>query len=474
MPVDVPDGVIRAWVRRIAPLEPGEGRAVLWSAAFHFCLLGGYYMLRPVRESFGIERGWDRLPWLMTATMIAVLLVNPLFAALVSRVPRRRFVPITYRLFSACVLVFFGLFQLLPVSGHVYVGYVFYVWLSVFNLFVVSVYWGFMADLFGKERALRIFGFVAIGGTLGAIAGPLITAALIEGIKIGPQSTLALDRPTILLLSIIPLEAAAQCARRLIRLFGLSARTSAGVETSLRRADTGEPRPGIFKGVELVARSPYLLLLCTYLVLYSLLNTYVYLEQARIVVLTFPDPPSTLPLAEFQAAKQEVGEARTVATARIDLWVNVLTLATQLFLTSSILRRLGIGRALTIVPLITAAGFAALWASPVFGLLMAFQVLRRGLHYGVDRPAREVLYTILGPDEKYKSKPFIDTFVYRGGDMLGAWSPALLALLAVPVGAAAVPLAIGWGCVGLALGARHRRLARSSPPKPGDDRGPPE
>jgi AAA family ATP:ADP antiporter len=128
------------WLHRIAPLEPGEGRAVLWSAAFHFCLLGGYYMLRPVREAFGIERGADRLPWLMTATLVAMLLVNPLFAALVSRVPRRRFVPITYRFFATNLVVFYALFRLLPAGAVPWLGYAFYVWLSVFNLFVVSVY----------------------------------------------------------------------------------------------------------------------------------------------------------------------------------------------------------------------------------------------------------------------------------------------------------------------------------------------
>jgi len=225
----------------------------------------------------------------------------------------------------------------------------------------------------------------------------------------------------------------------------------------LPRADSGEPRPGTLDGLALVARSPYLLMICVYMFLYTLLSTYVYLEQQSIVRAAFPDPRGELDPAALDAAQQPVGNARAAATARIDLWVNVLTLGTQVFLTSSILRILGIGRALAIVPLITAAGFAALTASPTLGVVTVVQVLRRGLHYGVDRPAREVLYTILGADEKYKSKPFIDTFVYRAGDMIGGWTPKLLAMLAIPLGAAAVPFALLWAGVGLALGARHRQ-----------------
>ena len=412
-------------LRRLVLLDEGEAPALLWSALYFFLLLFGFYLLRPVREAMGIARGADKLPWLMTGTLLAMALANPAFAALVSRLPRRRFIPRTYRFFALNMLAFFLAFRLLPNHGGAALGYAFYIWLSVFNLFVVSVFWGLMSDVWTEVQGKRLFGFIAMGGTLGAVAGAAVTGALTKGVALGGL-VLKVEPLSLLLLSLLTLEAAVQCVKRLAAIFHLGDRAH-----GLR-----EPGPGPLEGLRLIATSRYLQLICAYMLLFTITSTFLYLEQGRIVAGDFRDTAS-----------------RTAAFAQLDLWVNVLTLATQVFLTGRLITGLGISAVLSILPVLSLAGFGALWLWPTFGVMALFQVLRRGLHYAVDRPAREILYIPLGPEERYKSKPFIDTFIYRGGDLLGVWAPAAFAALAIPLGAAAV------ACSGLWLGA-SRALGR--------------
>lgn len=412
-------------LRRLVLLDEGEAPALLWSALYFFLLLFGFYLLRPVREAMGIARGADKLPWLMTGTLLAMALANPAFAALVSRLPRRRFIPRTYRFFALNMLAFFLAFRLLPNHGGAALGYAFYIWLSVFNLFVVSVFWGLMSDVWTEVQGKRLFGFIAMGGTLGAIAGAAVTGALTKGVALGGLA-LKVEPLSLLLLSMLTLELAVQCVKRLAAIFQLG-----DVAHGER-----EPGPGLLEGLRLIATSRYLQLICAYMLLFTVTSTFLYLEQGRIVAGAFRDTAS-----------------RTAAFAQLDLWVNVLTLATQVFLTGRLITGLGISAVLSILPVLSLAGFGALWLWPTFGVMALFQVLRRGLHYAVDRPAREILYIPLGPEERYKSKPFIDTFIYRGGDLLGVWAPAAFAALAVPLGAAAV------ACSGLWLGA-SRALGR--------------
>jgi len=418
-------------LRRLVMLEEGEAPALLWSALYFFLLLFGYYLLRPVREAMGIARGADKLPWLMTGTLLAMALANPAFAALVSRLPRRRFIPWAYRFFALNMLAFFLAFRLLPNHGGTGLGYAFYIWLSVFNLFVVSVFWGLMSDVWTEPQGKRLFGFIATGGTLGAIAGAAMTGVLTKGVSLG-GFVLKVDPLSLLLLSVLTLELAVQCVKRLAGIFALG-----DVAHGAR-----EPGPGLLEGLRLIATSRYLQLICAYMLLFTITSTFLYLQQGAIVERAFHGTA-----------------ARTAAFARIDLWVNVLTLATQIFLAGRLITALGIPAVLSILPVLTLAGFGALWIWPTFGVMALFQVLRRGLHYAVDRPAREILYIPLGPEERYKSKPFIDTFIYRGGDLLGVWAPTAFAALAIPVGLAAV------GCSGLWLGssvALGRRVKQSS------------
>ncbi len=405
-------------LRRLVLLDEGEAPALLWSTLYFFLLLFGFYLLRPVREAIGIARGADKLPWLMTGTLLAMVLANPAFAALVSRLPRRRFIPLAYRFFALNMLAFFLAFRFLPNHGGAALGCGFYIWLSVFNLFVVSVFWGLMSDVWSEVQGKRLFGFIATGGTLGAIAGAALTGAVTKGFALGGLH-LKVNPLSLLLLSMLTLEGAVLCVKRLAVLFHLG-----DVAHGER-----EPGPGPLEGLRLIVTSRYLQLICAYMLFFTITSTFLYLQQGAIVERTFTGTA-----------------ARTAAFARIDLWVNALTLATQVFLTGRIITALGIPVVLSILPVLTLVGFGALGVWPTFGVMALFQVLRRGLHYAVDRPAREILYIPLGPEERYKSKPFIDTFIYRGGDLLGVWAPTVLAALAVPVILGAL------GCSGLWLG----------------------
>jgi len=441
---------------RLVLVKPGEWRALLLAAAYFFFLLSSYYLLRPFREAVGIDRGTDDLPWLMTGTLLAMLAANPLYSALVSRLPRRRFIPFVYRFFALNMLAFYALFQLLPEASRTNLGYAFYIWLSVFNLFVVSVFWSFCADTFNTEQGKRVFGFIGVGGTLGAICGAAVTSHLVKGIALPSGFDVKVDPPTLLLIAVVPLECAVQCVRLIWApetptigrqpLRGQAASTPpSSAIASPSPARNPEPGPGAFAGLALIARSPYLLLIALYILLFSLTSTLLYLQQAGIISQQFPDRA-----------------ARTAAFASLDLWTNIITLTCQVFLTGRIISLLGVGRTLALLPLITIVGFICLAANPGFQVLFTFQVLRRAVHYAVDRPAREVLFTVVGPDEKYKSKSFIDTFIYRTGDMTGAWTPRLLksaaaslGWAAIPISTIALPVAALWLGAGLLLGRMH-------------------
>ena len=415
-------------LQKLVLLRQGEGRALLWAAGYFFFLLLSLYLLRPVREAMGIARGADWLPWLMTTTLVVMLLVNPVYAALVSRLPRRRFIPLVSHFFAANLLLFAALFHALPGHGGSLLGYAFYVWLSVFNLFVVSVFWALMADVFTEDQGKRLFGMISMGGTLGAVVG----AAVTQGASSGSWG-FKLPTAGLMLLAVVGLPLSVVCMQRLAAHFKLS--SGAGQQAR-------EPGPDFKAGLRAIAGSRYLQLICAYMLLFTVTSTFLYLMQGDIVASSFASPAE-----------------RTAAFARLDFWTNVLTLTVQLLLTSRLLRGIGVSGVLLVLPLLTLAGFGALALWPSFAALALVQVLRRGLHYAVDRPAREILYIPLGPEERYKSKAFIDTFVFRGGDFLGVWAPTLFGVLAVPVALAALCCSGAWvtlaGWLGRLVNRRH-------------------
>lgn len=435
IPTEQPPGLFTRVLQKAVEVRPQEVRLLLLSGAYFFLILTAYYIIRPIRNEMGVAGGVENLAWLFTGTLALTLLVHPLFAWTVARYPRKRFIPLAYRFFSLNLLAFFVLFRLLPEGAYLWVGRFFFNWTSVFNLFVVSVFWAFMADIFRSEQGKRLFGFIGVGGTLGAILGSTVTSILAGAL--GPVN--------LLLVSAVFLELALVCVRALGRRV-----TAEGVE---RQED--EDRViggGVLAGVSGAFRSPYLLGIILFMFLFTFSSTSMYFQQADIVSRHFQDPG-----------------ARTAFFAQIDLLVNLLTLFTQAFLTGRIIRWFGLGVALAILPVVTILGFGLLGLLPTLGVLMVVQTLRRGWNYGLMKPALEALYTVLPREEKYKAKNFIDTFIYRAGDQAGAWSYDGLMAAGLSLSTLAfvnVPVAFIWMFVGVGLGwAQKRRGEEGQLPK---------
>jgi ATP:ADP antiporter, AAA family len=420
---------------RVVHVRADELSAALWSMAYFFCLLCSYYVLRPVREEMGVAGGVERLPWVFTATFVAMVAVVPIFGALAARYPRRTLLPIVYGFFIVNIL---GLFAWLR-SGLVaeWAPGAFFVWLSVFNLFVVSVFWSFMADLWNDQQARRLFGFIAAGGSAGAIVGPSLTATLVG--SIGPVALLPVAAGF--------LAGALLCIARLGRW---AATPTTGTPGRNGRHDEAALGGGVLAGVTLMARSRYLLGICLFIGLSSTLATFVYFQQAHIVRASFSDSAQ-----------------RTAVFALIDLAVNALTIGAQLLLTGPLVVRLGLSNTLALLPALTLLGFAALGLAPVLTVLVTFQVLRRAAQYGVARPVREILFTVVPREEKYKAKNVIDTVVYRGGDAAGGWAFAGLTALGLGltgIALVALPLAAVWIVTALYLGRRQEALREPAIP----------
>ncbi len=409
----------------LIPTQRGELKPALLSAAYFFFVLCSYYVLRPIRDEMGVAGGVDNLPWLFTGTLVVMLLANPLFAAVVARYPVRRFIPLTYRFFALNLVVFWAVLATVGDGAGVWVGRAFFVWLSVFNLFVVSVFWAFMADNWDTAQAKRLFGFIAVGGTLGAIAGAALTTFLVT----------AVGAVNLLLVSVVLLEAAVQCARRFRG-------TDAVATAAVHAAPIGG---GILAGIAHVSRSPYLLGICAYMLLYTVAATVLYFQQAEIAATHFDDRTT-----------------RTQFFAGIDLAVNTLTIIVQVFFTARVIQWFGVGATLAFLPALFLVGFVGLGLWPTVFVLVAFQVLRRAGNYALARPARETLYTVVSREDKYKAKSLIDTFVYRAGDQVGAWGYAALGWFGLGltgIAFAAAPLAAVWIFVALWLGRVQARLA---------------
>ncbi|XYD08163.1 MFS transporter [Methylobacterium sp. NMS12] len=434
----------RGTLARLIDVQPGEGRALAWSWAYIFSILAAYYVLRPIRDQMGVAGGIENLPWLFTATLVGMLALNLPFAYLVKRMPRARFVPITYRFFAANILAFALTLYLAPAEWGVWIGRVFFVWLSIFNLFVVSIFWATIVDVFSNAQGKRLFGFIAAGATLGAIAGSATTAILAKNV------------PTwgLMLCAVVLLEVAVFCMR------GLAALSTQLHEMPGRDggAEDGQDRTiggSVLAGVTRTLASPYLLNISLFLLLFSVTSTFLYFEQAGIAKRSFPDRG-----------------AQTAFFASVDLAVNVLTLGIQLFLTGRIVNRIGVALTLAIIPAFSILGFAALALWPTIGVIVAFQVLRRAGNFAIARPVREVLFTVVPREDRYKAKSFIDTVVYRLGDQVGAWSFTGIqgmGLGSASVAGAAIPLSMAWLVNSVWLGRAQERRRAEQVAEPGGE-----
>jgi AAA family ATP:ADP antiporter len=440
-------GSISRLLRRAVDIKENEVAALVWSCVYFFLILTSYYILRPIRDEVGAvlgvkPSGADDLAWMFTGTLVGVLLVHPLFASMVAKMPRKRFVPLIYRFFISHLVIFYLLYKFIDPKQGVWIGYVFFVWVSIFNLFVVSVFWSFMTDIYQPGQSKRLFGVVAVGGTIGALTGSSITSLLVE-----PLGALNL-----LLVSALFLELACQASRRLARHEPKLATVEDSNEAEVAAATTAAKQRneeviggGMMEGVKRVMASPYLLGITGIMLFFTVSSTFLYFQKAVIVKEYFGDDSA----------------ARTAFFANVDLATNVLTLITQLFITGRVMRLLGVGVALGFLPIISLIGFGVLAVSPVLGVLVALEALRRAGNYAVQRPARETLYLVLPRTDKYKSKNFNDTFVYRAGDQLGAWSYAILGKMGIGISGLAfsmIPFSIAWLILALWLGRKNHRL----------------
>ena len=396
-----------------------ELKATLWATAYGFAIMLSYYILRAVRDEIAAEdRGNLQILWTVVF-LTMVLVAVPAYSWLCSRFSRGVFVPVTNRFFIACLVAFWLALTLLPVDARPWIDRVFYVWSSVFALFVVTVFWGLLTDCFNREQGKRLFAFITVGVSIGAIVGSSITVFLAEQVPVF----------TLLLIACIPLEIASHFAGILHRRFNRPG----------THAD--EPLMGTaISGMKAVFASRYLLGIAAFIALMTFASTILYFAQSDLVY----------------AAITDRGERRALL-ASMDLWVNVLTIIFQVYLTAQIIRWLGVGVTLALIPFLMVAGFVALGLYPTLAVLIVVQVLYRVGRYGVARGAREVLFTVVSREEKYKSKAFLDAGIYRGGDLVSGWIYAGLAALGLSIGAIALiaaPIAAVWAFIGLNIGRR--------------------
>lgn len=418
---------------RLFGLGKHEYKAVGWSFVYFFCVLSSYYMLRPIREAMAVGSGPDTIPLLFLGTFVAMLLATPIFGLVASRFPRGKFLPWVYLFFICNILIFWAVFSIAidRDQSHLWLGRVFFVWLSVFNLFVVSVFWSFMADIYTREQGRRLFGLISAGGSIGALLGGAITSVLV--VKIGFQNLFPIAAGF--------LVAAIFCIRRLREWISAEqiASGSAQKETPLGGS--------AFSGITHTLSSTYFGSIALSSVIASLLGTALYMFTAELVKHAIPDP-----------------DLQTRFFSNINNATNIMALVLQLFIVKRVVNRFGIGVSLALLPIVSIAGFAILAGDPTLVAVAVLTITRRGLGFGFTKPTSDMLYSVVTPEEKYKTKNFIDTAVYRGGDLVGTWSVSGLTI-GLGMGLAAVswvmvPFSAIWAIISIWLGRDYRRRAK--------------
>ena len=416
-------------IARIFGIADHEARPVMTGALLFFMLFAGYFMLRPVRETMGVAGGVDNLQWLFTGTFLATLAAMPLFGWIAAKVPRRTILPWTFGFFALNLALFAICFHLQP--DNLWIARTFYIWLSVFNLIAISVVWSVCVDLFPMAQAKRVFALMAAGASLGGLVGPLLGIALVG----------VIGHAGLLWLASILLVAGIAVARHLQRWRDAQPVREELTADARRRPLGGSP----FAGFTTVLRSPFLLGISLFVLLLASVSTFLYFEQARLVELTFPD---------------RADQTRVFGT--IDVVVQSLTILSQLFITGRLVQRLGLGVLLVAVPAVTMLGFVWLALAPTFAVLAVVMVVRRAGEYAFVRPGREMLFTVVPTEAKYKAKNFIDSVVYRGADAVSGWAKALVDMLAQQPAIAALigaAIALAWGVTGAGLARAQARIA---------------
>ena len=413
-------------IRVVAEVEPHELKAVLVAFAYFFCLMASYFILRPLRDAMGTVYGVAHLQELFTGTFIVSFIVAPIYAGLASRIRLASFLPWVYGFIAITMVVFFGLFKAQP--NNRWIAAAFYVWLSTFNLLTISVFWSLMADLFSSSQAKRLFGFIAAGGTVGTIAAPAFTALFVNSV----------GTDALLLISAAGFVATAFLVRALeAEKTKLGAAAGQGQKTSLDRALGGNP----FDGFTLIFRSRYLLMIALFLLLMTWISTVVYFQLADVISKAF-------------ASKA----ARTQAYAEIDLAVNSIAVLVQLFGTSRFIRRFGVTAGLLVNPVIMVIAFLCVVVSPGLMVLASVQVTRRFAEYAVAKPSRDMLFTAVDQQAKYKAKNVIETVVYRFGDLTSSWiSAAVLPYGVAGLAILGIAISVVWFPIAWLLGRQYEQ-----------------
>ena len=412
---------------KVVDVRPNEIRALWLGFAFHFIILTAYYIVRPIRDSIAASNRLETLPWMFTATLIVMLIANAIFAAIVGRMERRKFIPFAYAFFILVLLLFFALMRTGSPAQQVWTGRAFYVWVSVFNLFNTAIFWAFMTDLFTVEQGKRLYGFIAVGGSLGAIAGAYITKNLVR--DIGPANLVAISATLFAIVCFI------------VRFF------PSNFTGQSKTASQQEEKIGgnIWSGITHIARSPYLFGLALAILLYTATSTWAYFQQSDLARAALKTPND-----------------RTQFLASLEIWVNTITVVIQIFFTGRFLKWFGVAFTLTALPFLSMLGFTAMAIGPSLVVLAFFQVIRRAAAYALMRPSREILFTVLKREDKYKVKSVTDTLGYRVGDQLGAWSYGGLhgaGLNLNVISWIAVPVTAAWCVLSLWLAGRQRAIA---------------
>ncbi len=402
-------------IKRIFNIANEEWNLAVASFFYFFFMMSSYFILRPLRDEMGIRAGVENMQWLFTGTFGTMLLIVPIFGYMINKYPRQKLVPGIYIFFCLNILTFYFLFFYFDTP---LISVVFFIWLSVFNLFVISIFWSFNSEIFTPEQAKRLYGPIAAGGSSGAIFGPIIITATVG--HVGVTNLLLLSALFLLL-----------ATHFLVQLMKHS-------QSQSERKIIGPIRGSIWEGVKLVVRSGYLRNIGLFILLYTSVSTFLYFEQAHIISSAF-----------------EVSEERAAYFGFRDLLVNISTLFLQLFVTERLLRKVGIIFCLTLVPIIASLGFLSLGLNQSIMVLLAVQVLYRSFNFSVQRPSREILFTKVSVQEKYNAKNFIDTALYRGGDAISGWLFTMISSLVSSlqvISFIAIPLSLAWAVTGFRIG----------------------
>jgi AAA family ATP:ADP antiporter len=417
------------YLTRVLGIRRDEFAPVAWSFAYFFCLLSAYYMLRPVREAMAIVGGTENIPWLFTGTFIVMIMATPVFGWVASRFPRKTFLPWVYYFFICNIMIFFAVFSYSDTHelNQVWIARSFFVWLSVFNLFVVSVFWSFMADIYSKEQCRRLFGVITAGGSTGAFLGGIITGLLV--VPIGFKNLLPMSAGLLLV--------AVFCVYRLRRWTALREKGASQNDIETDTALGGSA----LEGIRRVFTSPYFSAIAMALVLANFLGGVMYFYMAEMVSLEYPTT-----------------DEQTRVFALLNTLTTAFSFVGQLLVVRHSVRRFGVGTTLAVMPLIAVIGFAVLAINPTFIVLAALQVFMRSVGFGLTKPTSDMLYSVVSPEARYKAKNFIDTAVYRGADVASIWTIKVMSVIGMGLGAVSlicVPLAIAWASLSLWIGRQY-------------------